>query len=63
MAYVKMHENKNLKTSISVKDTIGMEFPYYYRNKAQFPVGYSKNNEIIITQENNFQPIIIEKRV
>ena len=23
----------------------------------------SKNNEIIITQENNFQPIIIEKRV
>ena len=39
--------NKNLKTSISVKDTIGMEFPYYYRNKAQFPVGYSKNNEII----------------
>ena len=39
--------NKHLKTSINVSGTIGMDSPYYYRNKAQFPVGYNKNNEII----------------
>lgn len=27
---------------VAVKDTIGMENPYNYRNKAQFPVGQSK---------------------
>lgn len=28
--------------NVSVKDTIGMENPYNYRNKAQFPVGQNK---------------------
>ena len=35
--------NRNLKTKLSVKDTIGMDNPYYYRNKAQYPIGKDKN--------------------
>lgn len=34
--------NKTLKNKIKVKETIGMENPYYYRNKAQFPIGKDK---------------------
>ena len=37
--------NKTLKTEIKVKNTIGMEKPFYYRNKAQYPVGLDKNGE------------------
>ncbi len=40
--------DKNLKTKIEVKNTIGMENPYHYRNKAQYPVGLNKNGEPII---------------
>jgi len=40
--------NKNLKTKINVKDTIGMENPFNYRNKAQYPVGIDKENNPII---------------
>lgn len=40
--------NKNLKTEIEVKDTIGMENPFNYRNKAQYPVGIDKNGAPII---------------
>ena len=36
--------NKTLKNKIKVKETIGMENPYNYRNKAQYPVGLDKNN-------------------
>lgn len=39
--------NKELKTEIEVKETIGMENPYNYRNKVQFPVGYNKSNELV----------------
>lgn len=39
--------NKELKEKIIVKETIGMEEPYHYRNKAQYPVGYDKNNELV----------------
>lgn len=35
--------NKFLKNKIEVQKTLGMENPYYYRNKAQYPVG--KNRE------------------
>lgn len=35
--------DKTLNKGIKVKTTIGMEEPYYYRNKLQYPVG--KNNE------------------
>lgn len=40
--------NKNLKTKVKVKDTIGMEDPFYYRNKAQYPVSINKENKPII---------------
>ena len=34
--------NKTLKRKVKVQTTVGMEKPYYYRNKAQFPVGEDK---------------------
>lgn len=40
--------NKNLKNRVLVKDTIGMEHPYHYRNKAQYPVGINKEGNPII---------------
>lgn len=39
--------NKILNEKIAVDETIGMENPYHYRNKAQYPVGYNKNNELV----------------
>lgn len=35
-------------TDISLEPIIGMEEPYHYRNKAQFPVGTDKNDEIVV---------------
>lgn len=32
---------------IKINPAIGMEVPYHYRNKAQFPVGYGKEGNII----------------
>ena len=37
--------NKALANKITVNDTIGMEKPYYYRNKAQYPFGINKNGD------------------
>ena len=37
--------NKGLENKIIAKDTIGMENPYYYRNKAQYPVGLNKEGK------------------
>jgi len=34
-------------TEIPMEPIMGMEEPFYYRNKAQFPVGYDKNGTII----------------
>lgn len=39
--------NKTLAKKVIVKETIGMQKPFFYRNKAQYPVGYNKNGEII----------------
>ncbi|MGN1269906.1 MAG: 23S rRNA (uracil(1939)-C(5))-methyltransferase RlmD [Clostridia bacterium] len=39
--------NKILKQPLKVQPTIGMENPYNYRNKAQYPLGYNKNQEVI----------------
>lgn len=39
--------NKALEKKIIVKETIGMEKPFFYRNKAQYPVGYNKKGEIV----------------
>ena len=35
--------NKGLNNKIEVKSTLGMDNPYNYRNKAQYPVGLDKN--------------------
>ena len=40
--------NKTLKTKTQVQETLGMENPYCYRNKAQYPVGIDKNGKPII---------------
>ncbi len=40
--------NKNLKEKVQVKNTIGMENPFNYRNKAQYPVGIDKDGNPVI---------------
>lgn len=40
--------NKTLKNKIQVKETIRMENPVHYRNKAQYPIGISKEGEQVI---------------
>lgn len=40
--------NKTLKNKIQVRETIGMEEPYNYRNKAQYPIGLNKKGEPVI---------------
>ena len=40
--------NKNLKEKIIVKNTIGMEHPFHYRNKAQYPIRTDKDGNPII---------------
>lgn len=40
--------NKTLKNKIQVKSTYGMEKPFHYRNKAQYPLGINKNGEPVI---------------
>lgn len=47
LKYKKNKVYQNLKRiggfdNIEVEDTIGMDEPFYYRNKAQYPVGYDK---------------------
>ena len=40
--------NKTLKNKVIVEKTLGMENPYYYRNKLQYPVGLNTNGEAIM---------------
>lgn len=40
--------NKVLNKKIEVEDTIGMENPFFYRNKAQYPVGQDKNGKAVV---------------
>ena len=40
--------NKTLKNKIKVKETVGMENPLHYRNKAQYPIGINKKGEPVI---------------
>lgn len=39
--------DKTLTQKVIAKNTIGMENPFFYRNKAQYPVGYNKKGEIV----------------
>ena len=40
--------NKTLKNKLQIKETVGMENPLHYRNKAQYPVGINKSGEPVI---------------
>lgn len=40
--------NKTLKNKVKVEETLGMERPYNYRNKAQYPVGLDKEKNPVI---------------
>lgn len=40
--------NKTLKTNIKVQETLGMENPFHYRNKAQYPIGKDKECKPVI---------------
>ena len=40
--------NKTLKNKIQVEDTLVMENPYHYRNKAQYPIGIDKGGKPVI---------------
>lgn len=47
-AMVQNLANKSLNEKIEVKQTIGMENPFYYRNKLQYPIGLNKNGKNIM---------------
>ena len=40
--------NKTLKNKVEVQETIGMENPFHYRNKAQYPIGINREGEPVI---------------
>ena len=40
--------NKTLDNKLEVKNKLGMGNPYYYRNKAQYPIGLNKAGEPIV---------------
>ena len=40
--------NKTLKNKLKVEETVGMENPVHYRNKAQYPLGVDKQGEPVI---------------
>ena len=40
--------NKTLKNKIQVQETVGMENPFHYRNKAQYPLGVNKEGQPVI---------------
>ena len=40
--------NKTLENKLQVQETVGMENPFHYRNKAQYPLGIGKDAQPII---------------
>ena len=61
--------NKSLNKKIDINNVIGMEKPYYYRNKLQYPVGKNKdgipteklneNSDLIHTGLKDTLPVIV----
>lgn len=47
-AIVKNLIDKNLKTKVEVLPTIGMDNPFHYRNKLQYPVGFNTKQEKVM---------------
>ena len=45
---VKNTLKKALNTDIQVNGTVGMENPFFYRNKLQYPVGISENGDMVM---------------
>ena len=39
---------KAIKYSIEVNECIGMEQPFYYRNKLQYPIGLNKEKNTVM---------------
>ena len=40
--------NKQLEQKVKVQEVLGMEEPYHYRNKAQYPIGKDKEGKTVI---------------
>lgn len=40
--------NKTLENKLKVEETLGMDKPYHYRNKAQYPIGLNKEGKPVI---------------
>lgn len=40
--------NKTLKDKVQIQPVCGMENPYHYRNKAQYPIGKDKNGQVVM---------------
>lgn len=40
--------NKTLKNKVKVQSILGMKNPYYYRNKAQYPIGIGKDGQPVM---------------
>ena len=40
--------NKTLNKKRQVENILGMENPFFYRNKAQYPVGKDKNGKAVV---------------
>ena len=40
--------NKTLKDQVIVQPVLGMENPYHYRNKAQYPIGTNRNGQPVM---------------
>ena len=40
--------NKTLDKKMQIEEIVGMENPFFYRNKAQYPVGQDKNEKAVV---------------
>jgi len=40
--------NKMLNKKVQIENIVGMENPFFYRNKAQYPIGQNKNGKAVV---------------